>query len=172
MNIRKACVADVPRIKKLIEDHMKEGFMLPRPLSELYENLRDFFVIEIDDEVHGCVGLHIAWGNLAEIISLVVDHHGRKKGCGKALIDACLDEAKQLRIRRVFALTKIPDFFIRFGFDILDKAELPHKVWAGCIKCPKFPNCDEIAVSITVCDVSDEELDIPNSDMMRIPGSF
>ncbi len=172
MKIRKACVADVPRIKKLIEDHMKEGFMLPRPLSELYENLRDFFVIELDGEVHGCVGLHIVWGNLAEIISLVVDHHGRKKGYGKALIEACLEEAKQLSIQRVFALTKIPDFFTRLGFEVLDKAELPHKVWAGCIKCHKFPDCDETAVGIKACVVSDVELSIPSSDMMRIPGSY
>ena len=154
MKIRNACVGDVPSIKQLIDDHMKEGFMLPRPLSELYENVRDFFVVEDHGEIHGCVGLHIVWGDLAEIKSIVVTHHGRHRGWGKALVNSCLNEARRMQIKRVFALTKIPDFFTKLGFQILDKAELPHKVWAECIKCHKFPKCDETAVGITVCEQS------------------
>jgi amino-acid N-acetyltransferase len=154
MIIRKAKISDVYRIKKLIDDHMHEAFMLPRPLSELFENVRDFFVIELDEELHGNAGLHIVWEDLAEIKSLVVDHTGRGKGWGKILIDQCLTEARSLGIKRVFALTKIPDFFKKMGFTELDKSELPHKVWAECIKCPKFPGCDEIAVAY---DLHDEE---------------
>lgn len=129
--------------------------MLPRPLSELYENVRDFFVIEEESEIVGCVGLHIVWGDLAEIKSIVIEDKKRKRGWGRALVNSCLGEARSMRIKRVFALTKIPEFFIKLGFDVLDKTELPHKVWAECIKCHKFPKCDEIAVGITVCEKND-----------------
>ncbi|MFB3789447.1 MAG: N-acetyltransferase [bacterium] len=149
---RKARVEDVRRIKQLIDTHMQEGFMLPRPLSELYENLRDFYVWEEDGVIHGNVGLHIVWENLAEVKSLVVDHHGRGRGIGKQLVNLCLEEARQLHIQKVFALTQIPDFFLKLGFALLDKAQLPHKVWAECIKCHKYPSCDEIAVGITVLE--------------------
>ncbi|RJP33266.1 MAG: N-acetyltransferase [Candidatus Omnitrophota bacterium] len=151
MGIRKAQITDVRRIKQLIEDHMHEGFMLPRPLSELYENMRDFYVWEEEEMIHGCVGLHIVWDNLAEIKSLVVDHFGRGKGWGKELVHHCLEEAQDLHIPRVFALTKIPDFFVKLGFELVDKDQLPHKVWSECIRCPKFPGCDEVAVGIWVC---------------------
>ncbi len=151
MGIRRARITDVRRIKQLIEAHMAEGFMLPRPLSELYENMRDFFIWEEDGDVHGCVGLHIVWEDLAEIKSLVVDHYGRGKGWGKELVERCILEAQELKIRRVFALTKIPDFFVKLGFEVLDKEQLPHKVWSECIRCPKYPNCDETAVGIQVC---------------------
>lgn len=150
MPIRKARVHDVRRIKQLIENHMHEGFMLPRPLSELYENIRDFFVIEEDGEVHGAAALHIVWEDLAEIKSLVVDHYGRGKGWGRDLVDACIKEAEELSIDRVFALTQVPGFFSKQNFFEIDRAHLPHKVWAECIKCHKFPECDEIAVGYNV----------------------
>lgn len=152
MGIRKARIDDVRRIKQLIETHMHEGFMLPRPLSELYENLRDFYVWEEEGVVHGCVGLHIVWEDLAEVKSLVVDHFGRGQGWGKALVEACLEEARELQIKRVFALTQVPNFFYKLGFAEIDRAHLPHKVWSECIKCHKFPECDEVAVGVTVCE--------------------
>ncbi|MGC9326148.1 MAG: N-acetyltransferase [Candidatus Hinthialibacter sp.] len=166
MEIRKATVGDVPAIKQLIDDHMQEGFMLPRPLSELYENIRDFFVVEEEGAIYGCVGLHVVWGDLAEIKSIVINHQGRSRGLGKRLVQICLEEARTMQIKRVFALTKIPDFFLKLGFTILDKAELPHKVWAECIKCPKFPKCDEVAVGITVCNPEDMAVPSPETEAM------
>ena len=157
MPIRKAQITDVQRIKQLIDDHRHETFMLPRALSELYENLRDFFVWEEEDVVHGCVGLHIMWEDLAEVKSLVVDHYGRGKGWGKALVRQCLLEAKTLKIERVFALTQSPQFFLKLGFELADKATFPQKVWAECIKCHKFPDCDETAVEIRVNALQPEQ---------------
>ncbi len=171
MVIRKACVGDVRRIKELIDIYMQEGFMLPRPLSELYEDLRDFFVWEDDGEVHGCVGLHILWEDLAEVKSLVVDRQGRKLGIGRKLVERCIEEARELKIEKVFALTMIPDFFIKIGFEILDKAQLPHKVWAECIKCPKYPDCDEVALGITVCEGIRQTPHILNSQAAELPES-
>lgn len=157
MPIRRATITDVRRIKQLIDSNMQEGFMLPRPLNELYENIREFVVWDEDGVVWGCAGLHIFWADLAEIKSLAVDRSGRGRGWGKALVNACLDEARELKISRVFALTQIPDFFITLGFDVMDKTHFPHKVWAECMRCPKFQDCDEIAVGITVCEPLDSE---------------
>lgn len=170
MGIRRARITDIRRIKQLIDNHMQEGFMLPRPLNELFEHVREFFVYEEDGVVYGCVGLHIFWSNLAEIKALVVDReHGRNRGWGKALIDACLEEARELQISQVFALTQIPDFFIKQGFEILDKTQFPHKVWTECIRCPKFQNCDEVAVGITVCEPVEDPGEFVAPDGMALP---
>jgi amino-acid N-acetyltransferase len=127
--------------------------MLPRALSELYENIRDFWVARADDNaVIGCCALHVSWENLAEIRSLAVQNNAKGNGIGDALIKACLNDARELGILRVFALTYIPLYFEKKGFHHLEKDELPHKVWGDCIKCPKFPDCDEVAVSYELPD--------------------
>ena len=144
--IRKAKIEDIKHIQALINTFAKLDLMLPRSLNELYENLRDFWVIEEKSRVIGCAALHISWDDLAEIKCLAVEKTKQKKGLGKYLIDACLSEAKQLGAKRVFVLTYKPDYFKTFGFKKVGHADLPHKVWAECINCCKFPNCQEIAL--------------------------
>jgi amino-acid N-acetyltransferase len=145
--IRKARISDVPQLQKLINTHADQGEMLHRSLNDLYENIRDYFVMENgDEEILGCCSLHIAWEDLAEVKSLVVRQDQQGKGVGKALMQACLDEASELGIARVFALTYVPGFFAKMGFSPIDKGELPHKIWSECIHCPKFPDCGEEAV--------------------------
>jgi len=126
--------------------------MLALSRSELYEKIRDFTVAcdaaSPDSKLLGCSALRIVWEDLAEIRSLAVAEEAQARGIGTQLVDACLDEARSLGVGRVFALTYIPEFFGRFGFREVDKDELPHKVWADCIRCPKFPNCDEVAVAV------------------------
>lgn len=146
MHIRKAKVPDVTAVQKLINTFAERGIMLPRSLSALYENIRDFFVLEEDGRIVGCCALHITWEDLAEIKSLAVDELAQGRGYGRALVEACLEEARSIGIPRVFALTYIPDFFEKLGFTRIDKSKLPHKVWTDCINCPKFPNCGEEAV--------------------------
>ncbi len=148
--IRKARITDIKEMQKLINIFAKKDLMLPRSLSELYENLRDFWVVEENKKVVGCCALHISWEDLAEIKSLAVAENKQKKGLGKELISKCLDEAGQLGVKKVFALTYKPDFFKRFGFKIVKQAELPHKIWLECIKCCKFPDCQEIALLKTL----------------------
>jgi amino-acid N-acetyltransferase len=143
---RKARIADVPAMQRMINDHAEGGVMLPRPLSELYENLRDFCVLDHDGAVVGCCALHINWDNLAEIRSLAVSDEHQGKGVGKALVLDCVSEARHLGISRVFALTREPEFFQHLGFKVTGVSELPRKVWGECIRCPKFPECDEVAV--------------------------
>jgi amino-acid N-acetyltransferase len=145
--LRKATVGDVERIQRLVNLYARKGTMLSLSLSEIFDQLRDFTVAEGPRRaLIGVCALHIMWEDLAEIRSLAVDPKSRRRGLGRALVERCLEEARDLAIPRVFALTYQADFFRRIGFDQVDKAELPHKVWRDCLKCSKFPNCDETAV--------------------------
>ncbi len=145
--IRKARLSDVKYIYKLVLHFSKKGEVLPRPLVELYENLRDFFVCEYKDLIVGACALHICWEDLAEIRSLVVSEEYQGSGIGKKLVEACLKDAEDLEIPKVFVLTRVPRFFEKFGFREVSKQNLPHKVWADCIRCSKFPaECDEVAM--------------------------
>ena len=146
MKPEKARVSDVPQMHKLINYFADKGEMLARSLSEIYENIRDYFVVRQGERVIACVALHISWSDLAEIKSLVVAEDSQRKGIGDQLIEACLREAKELGISTVFCLTYEVAFFEKFGFSQVDKAELPHKVWGECYRCPKFPDCDEVAL--------------------------
>ena len=144
--IRKAKLRDVKEMQRLIKLYSTRGEMLPRSLSELYDNIRDFFVSVQNRKVVGICALHICWEDLAEVRSLAVEERMRRKGIGARLVKACLEESKKLGAQRVFALTYQPDFFERLGFKKVDKSVLPHKIWTDCLKCVKFPDCDEIAV--------------------------
>ena len=144
--IRKATVDDVKKIQKLINYYAKRDKMLPRSLNELYENIRDFFVYTEGKNIYGCCALHIDWEDLSEIKSLAVAKSKNGKGIGSKLLAECLKEAKKLKLKKVFALTYVPEFFKSFRFKVIDKKELPHKIWSECIKCIYFPNCKEIAL--------------------------
>jgi amino-acid N-acetyltransferase len=145
-SVRKAKISDAPQMHKLINYFADKGEMLPRSLSEIYENIRDYFVFNEGNKLIACAALHIAWSDLAEIKSVAVAEDRQRQGIGNQLIEACLNEARELGIPTVFCLTYRPGFFKRFGFSQLDKMELPQKVWSECYRCPKFPNCDEIAL--------------------------
>jgi amino-acid N-acetyltransferase len=145
--IRKARMADVKGIHSLIAEYAKKGDMLPRSLTDIYENLRDYFVFLGDDgELVGSAAIHIMWEDLAEVRSLAVREGKMRRGVGTQLVESCISEAIMLGIARVFALTYKPEFFEKLGFRVVDKAELPQKIWADCLKCSKFPDCDEVAL--------------------------
>jgi len=137
---------DIKDIQKLLTYYAAKGDMLSRSLSELYESIRDFYVA-IDGEILlGTSALHIVWEDLAEIRSVAVAEESGHKGIGSGLVQACIAEAREIGLKRLFCLTYKPDFFARHGFRLVDKSELPHKVWGDCIKCVKFPDCDENAM--------------------------
>ncbi|MBN1152356.1 MAG: N-acetyltransferase [Dehalococcoidia bacterium] len=144
--IAKARIEDVPQMHRLINDFASRGDMLPRALSQIYENIRDYIVLRDDDKVVGCAALHVNWMDLAEIRSLAVTEARQREGLGAALVAACVEEARSLGLPRVFCLTRRPEFFTKQDFVSVDKAELPHKIWAECYYCPKFPDCDEFAL--------------------------
>ena len=144
--VEKAKIQDVPQIHRLINYFADRGEMLPRALSEIYENIRDYFVIRQGEQVIACAALHVCWSDLAEIKSVAVAEDSQKQGIGAHLIETCLEEAKELGIATVFCLTYQPGFFEKFGLSQVDKMELPRKVWTECYRCPKFPDCDEVAL--------------------------
>jgi len=131
---------------QLINNFAEHGEMLARPLSEIYETIRDFFVVRNGDTVIACAALHISWEDLAEVRSVAVAKEFQHQGIGYQLIAACLQESRELGIDSVFCFTYQPGFFKRHNFTDVDKMELPRKVWTDCYRCPKFPNCDEIAL--------------------------
>jgi amino-acid N-acetyltransferase len=144
--IRKAKISDVKDIQKLLTNYASRGEMLSRSLSELYDSLRDFYIVEEEGRVIGTSALHIVWEDLAEVRSVAVAEDAGRRGVGSQVVGACLQEARELGLKRLFCLTYKPEFFGKFGFRVVDKSELPHKVWGDCIKCVKFPDCDEIAM--------------------------
>lgn len=144
--LRKAQINDVKEIQKLLLVYANRGDMLSRSLSEIYESLRDFYIVESDGTIVGVSALHIVWEDLAEIRSVAVAEEVGRKGVGTEVVNACIAEARELGLKRLFCLTYKPDFFAKFGFKVVDKSQLPHKVWGDCIKCAKFPDCDEIAM--------------------------
>ena len=149
--IRKAIIQDIKTIYKLLSHYGDQGSLLSRPLVELYEHLRDFFVVEGSSPKSPIVGvcaLGICWEDLAEIRSLAVVQDQQGKNYGSQLVEICLQEALSLGLKRVFTLTYEPDFFSKLGFKEIEKSTLPHKIWADCIRCAKFPDCDEIAMVI------------------------
>jgi len=146
MHIRKAKINDAVNIQSLVNFYAEKDTMLPRALSEIYENIRDFWVVEENGAVIGCAALHIAWEDLAEIKSLAVKEEFAKRGVGKMMMNECMEDAKKLGVKKIFALSYVPEYFKKYGFKQIKKEKLPHKIWNECIRCPKFPDCGEIAL--------------------------
>ncbi|MBI5493313.1 MAG: N-acetyltransferase [Deltaproteobacteria bacterium] len=146
--VRKAVLNDAASIYEIVESFSKKGLMLHRPLNDIHDSIRDFFVCEADGGIIGAAALHISSEDMGEIRSLAVREGHTRKGFGTKLVTACLDEARGLGLKKVFALTYKPGFFQKLNFRIVNKEVLPHKIWGDCIRCIKFPNCDENAVLI------------------------
>ena len=146
--IRKASLKDVKKIHTLISEQAKGGHLLARAIADLYSQIRDFSVAVDDDtgEIIGCGALRIVWEDLAEIRSVAVQSQRQSKGVGRKLIGTLIEESRELGIKKVFVLTYRVSLFSKMGFSLMDKGLLPHKIWADCVKCPKFPECDEVAM--------------------------
>lgn len=144
--MRKATLDDVKGVQNLINNFAKDGVMLPRSLNEIYENVRDFWVIENEGEIVACCALHPLWESMAEVKSLAVKKGFQSKEFGKQMVEACQKEAVKLHVKNLFALTYIPEFFEKLGYKRGEKDSMPHKIWSECIKCPHFPDCDEVLV--------------------------
>ncbi len=146
--LRRATVKDAKAIFQILQEYAIKGILLPRSLNSIYENIRDFFVYEEDGKIVGIGSLHVYWEDLAEIKSLAVLEGYQHKGIGKKIVEKCIEDAKQLGVKKIFALTYVPEFFQKLGFKISDKSEFPQKVWTECIHCVKFNDCKEVPVSL------------------------
>ncbi|MCY3569025.1 MAG: N-acetyltransferase [Chloroflexi bacterium] len=151
----RALIGDAPEIHRLIQYWFETtGDVLPRTEGEIYETIRDFVVVRDPNgrKLLAAGALHVEWRDLAEIKSLVVDPGTQGRGLGRIVVDACLEEAVDLGLKTVFALTTTPAFFERLGFRISGVSAFPRKVWNECFRCPKYNACDEIAVTIDLRD--------------------
>jgi amino-acid N-acetyltransferase len=147
LKTRPARVSDVPAIQELIRTFADRKLMIRRSLGELYESIREFIVVTDDAKrVIGCAALHVFWQDLAELKSLAVAEHAHGQGIGRKLVEDCWEAAGALEIETVFTLTYMAEFFEKCGFRRIEKAELPHKIWNECVRCPLFPTCNEIAL--------------------------
>jgi amino-acid N-acetyltransferase len=144
--IRKAKLEDAAAMQQLINQAARRGQMLTRPIAEIYENIRDYYVFEERKRIVGVCGLHVNWEDLAEIKSLVIAPRYQGKGLGRQLVEACMAEGKALGVRRFYALTYVDAFFRKLGFRRVSREKLPQKVWSECIRCHQFPDCNEVAV--------------------------
>ena len=153
MNIRSARVGDVPAIYELIRRFADRKLMIRRSLGELYEAIREFLVaLDDDGKIIGCAAIHVFWEDLAELKCLAVSAHVQGQGVGRALVDACWQSARDLELKTVFTLTYVPDFFEKCGYHLVEKSDLPHKIWNECVRCPLFPNCTESALIRSVAE--------------------
>ena len=147
MQIRNAKVSDAPEINALISQHAELDRMLFRSMADIYDNLQTFVVAEADGKVVGCCALAVIWSDLCEVKSLAVDNGYMGKGIGRKLVEAIISHAADMGLEKIFTLTLEPDFFLRNGFEIVEKDTLPMKVWSDCAMCSKQDHCDEIAMA-------------------------
>lgn len=150
--LRRANVKDAQAIFKILQEYAIKGILLPRSLNSIYENIRDFFVYEDNGKIVGIGSLHVYWEDLAEIKSLAVLEGYQHRGIGKQIVEKCIEDAKNLGLKKVFALTYVPEFFKKLGFKEADKSEFPQKVWTECIHCVKFNDCKEVPVLLELED--------------------
>lgn len=151
--LRPATIHDVHAVQQIINSHAELGKMLFKSYGQLYEDLRDYCVFEVDGKVVGCCALTIIWADLAEVRALAVDEDYRGRGIGRLLVEWSVAEARRLGIARLMALTYEQAFFEKLGFRVVAKETLPLKVWSDCVRCPKRDGCDEIAVVLDLPDV-------------------
>lgn len=143
---QRAKLPDMPQVHKLVTYFADKGDLLHRPLSELYENVRDYYIIKEGDEIIACASVHVLWSDLAEIKAVAVREEYQSHGLGKLLMNRCFEEAREMDLATVFVLTHKPAYYEQFGFQLVDVMTLPRKVWGECLRCPKFPNCNELAM--------------------------
>jgi amino-acid N-acetyltransferase len=146
MKTRRARAADAAAIHGLIAHYAAQGLLLPRDLAEIRENFRHFLVLENAGEFAGCVALELYGSNLAEIRSLALAPEVRTQGLGRRLLESAMAEAKRRGIPRVFAVTHMPDFFVRHAFKSHNRRTLQEKIERDCIHCPKAAACQLVAV--------------------------
>jgi amino-acid N-acetyltransferase len=143
--IRKARINEVPEIRRFLVDFSQDGGILPRTLADLYDQLRDYYVYRGDHgPILGIAALHICWAGLGEIRSVAVLPDHQHQGIASRLVATCLQEARDIGLSEIFVLTLVPEFFQRFGFRVVSREDLLPIVWADCVNCIKFPDCDEI----------------------------
>jgi len=143
---RNAVIEDVEPLYLMIEEYAQRGIMLPRSRQALTRQIDQFVVAEIGGRFVGCGSLFRLGNDLVEIRSIGLNDEGKGKGVGSMILEKLVEEARNQKIPKVMALTYAVDFFLRNGFEVVEKEIFPEKVWTDCVNCKKQHACDEIAV--------------------------
>ena len=144
--VRNARLADASAISKITASYAEKGIMLKRPVENIIEDIRNFFVAEYKGKVIGCCAVAFYTERLAEIRSLAVVEEFKGARIGRMLVEKAESVLTEEGVREVFVLTLNPGFFGRMGYTEIDKEYFPQKIWRDCTNCPKLMACDEIAM--------------------------
>jgi len=151
IELTKATLRDIPAMQHLVSEEVGTGVILERSDDELATNIRSYVLARAEGYLVGYTALHIHSARLAEIRSLIVDPTFRGQAVGKQMVTFALEEARELGLKEVLALTYVPDFFRKLGFEEIAKESIPEqKIWTDCIKCIHFPVCNEISLIYTL----------------------
>jgi amino-acid N-acetyltransferase len=157
LTLRRARVSDVEEILALVNSYASSNLMLPRGPEYLYENIRDFVVVEADvgrapPRIVACGSLHVLWEDIAEIRSLATHPQFQHRGLASQIVRYLVGEGRKVGIKKVFAFSTMGGIFEKLGFKPKRKEELPSKVWGECIRCPKYFCCDETGFILDCAD--------------------
>lgn len=145
--MRAAKLPDAANIFQLVSSLSHDGTLLPRSYAEICENVRDFAIAEsAEQEFLGCGALHLYGPHLAEIRSIVVRPEAKGRGAGGALLRALLEDAEHQKVSCVSLFTRIPQFFLHYEFRVVERTQLPDKIYKDCQTCPRLYACDEVAM--------------------------
>lgn len=155
--IRPAQIDDVTAILALVNRHAAQNVMLPRTEESVRTTIADWIVAEDPDDpaappVVGCGALVPLTDTLVELRSLAVDESQHGRGVGSQLVLTLVELARAQGFPQICALTLREAFFLRLGFDLVDRWQISPKVWQACIYCPKFHRCDEVAVLMNLAE--------------------
>ena len=156
--IRPAEAGDAPHIVEMVNRFAEQNIMLPRTLESVLHSLGDWLVA-VEEEptfttppILGCGALVALNDALAEVRSLAIHESQQGKGLGGHIVLQLVQMARIRGFAQVCALTLRENFFLRLGFDLVDRWSISPKVWQACIYCRKFHRCDEVAVLMNLAD--------------------
>lgn len=155
--VRRATLKDAEKIYALIR--LNSDQLVPRSMGNIVEAIDRFFIAEADGEMVGSAAyqIHPEIGDpeaaAVEIVSVAVKSMFRRKGIGRALVEAVIEAVKAFSPREVVVLTFAPEFFGSLGFVEIPKTKIMHKLYTGCINCTKHADpftCPELAMVLKV----------------------
>ncbi|HHC6517032.1 TPA: argininosuccinate lyase [Vibrio parahaemolyticus] len=152
VKVRPARLTDIETLEGMVAYWANMGENLPRSRNELVRDIGSFAVAEHHGEVTGCASLYVYDSGLAEIRSLGIEAGWQGQGQGSAIVNYLVDKARQMAIKKVFVLTRTPEFFMKQSFLPTSKSLLPEKVLKDCDQCPRQHACDEVALEINLVE--------------------
>ena len=153
--IRSAVLKDAEQVFELIREHKED--LITRPMGDIIQNIDRFYVAEVNGQVVGCAAYQILpeigvpERASVEIQSVAVHADYRRHHIGSQIVKHILERVRVFDPAQAIVLTFAPDFFGSLGFKRIEKTQVMHKLYMGCINCTKHANpftCPEIAMAL------------------------